>query len=60
VNPDYEVVVRTDVLQEIDGPMLRYGLQQLHGSRILLPAREALRPDRNLLEIRFEEFRKAG
>ncbi len=27
VRPDYIIRVRTDVLEEVDGPMLRHGLQ---------------------------------
>jgi len=34
VTPDLEVTVRLDVLQEIDGPMLRHGLQGFQGRRI--------------------------
>src|SRR5262249_23227676 len=31
VRPDYVVEVRVDVLNEIDGPMLKHGLQGFHG-----------------------------
>ncbi|GAC1329607.1 MAG: HNH endonuclease [Mycobacteriales bacterium] len=31
IRPDYVVEVRSDVLAEIDGPMLRHGLQDVHG-----------------------------
>ena len=60
VRPTYEIVVREDVLREIDGPMLKYGLQELHGGRIVLPTRHALQPSRELLEARFEAFRRAS
>jgi putative restriction endonuclease len=59
VAPDFTVHVRRDVLDEHDGPMLRYGLQELQGSRILLPRREAQHPNREYLEERFRRFRAA-
>ena len=34
VAPDYGIAIRADVLEEIDGPMLRYGLQEMKGERI--------------------------
>lgn len=60
VTPEYRILVREDVLREVDGPMLRYGLQQLHDSQIVVPRRANLRPRPELLEVRFEEFRRAG
>ena len=59
VNPDYRVEVRLDVLEEIDGPMLEHGLQGFHGSSLLVPARESLKPDRHFLEERYALFRHA-
>jgi putative restriction endonuclease len=56
VDPDYRVRVRGDVLEEEDGPMLRHGLQELHGQRIVVPRREVWRPDRDLLALRLERF----
>ncbi|MFS8637772.1 MAG: HNH endonuclease, partial [Gemmatimonadota bacterium] len=60
VRPDLVVEVRRDILEEVDGPMLRYGLQQLHGSRIIVPRSADLRPRREFLEARYERFRKAS
>jgi putative restriction endonuclease len=57
VTPDFTVHVRNDVLKETDGPMLKYGLQQLHGSRLLLPIATAQWPNREALERRFEQFK---
>ena len=37
VRPDYVVEIRSDVLTEIDGPMLKYGLQASHGERLFVP-----------------------
>src|SRR5947207_1179741 len=46
VTPDYRVEIRLHMLEEVDGPMLRHGLQGFHGSTLLVPSRESLRPDR--------------
>ncbi len=59
ISPDYAVSVRTDILEEIDGPMLKHGLQGIHGSVIIVPHRRLDRPDRDRLAWRFEQFRKA-
>ena len=56
IRPDYVVQVRSDVLLEVDGPMLRHGLQEVHGAPLVLPARIRDRPDRDLLAQRYEAF----
>jgi putative restriction endonuclease len=60
VRPDLVVEVRRDVLDEIDGPMLRHGLQEMQGVRVQVPRIAQARPDRQGLEERYEEFRAAG
>ncbi len=60
IGPDYTVHISRKVLAEHDGPMLRHGLQELDGARIVLPARTADRPDRERLAQRFDTWRKAG
>ena len=61
IRPDLMVEIREDVLREIDGPMLRHGLQDLQGNRLLvLPSRPAQRPNPNFLEVRYELFRTAS
>jgi putative restriction endonuclease len=60
VRPDYIIEVRRDILDEIDGPMLRHGLQEIAGQAIQLPRDHRLRPRSDLLEERYEMFRKAG
>ncbi len=60
VRPDYVVEVRADVLAEIDGPMLKYGLQENHGGSLFVPRSPAERPDPERLEVRYEEFRRAS
>ena len=57
---DYAIEVRTDVLDEEDGPTLRYALQGVHGATIQLPRQRAAHPDRDLLGERYERFRLAG
>ncbi|MFQ5701897.1 MAG: HNH endonuclease [Acidobacteriota bacterium] len=57
IRPDFLIRVRNDVLQEEDGPMLRHGLQGLHGQRIILPRDAALRPDPDLLARQYNRFR---
>ena len=59
IRPDLIVELREDVLREIDGPMLKHGLQGFQGSRILVPRRELLKPNPEFLEERYELFRKA-
>jgi putative restriction endonuclease len=59
IDPDARVHVRGDILDEIDGPMLRHGLQEVHGARLILPRHVEQRPNREFLEERFERFRAA-
>lgn len=59
IDPDARVHVREDVLHEVDGPMLRHGLQEVHRSRLVLPRRAEERPNRDFLAERYERFRAA-
>ena len=56
VSPDCRGAINQDLLDEVDGPMLRHGLQEMHGRTITLPARRTDRPDRDLLAWRWERF----
>lgn len=60
VRPDLEVEVRQYILNEIDGPMLRHGLQEAAGVQLSVPRARAARPDPLALEERYEEFRSAA
>jgi putative restriction endonuclease len=61
VRPDLVIEIRNDVLAEIDGPMLRHGLQELHGHKLLvLPRQQRDRPNPEFLEERYYFFRAAG
>jgi putative restriction endonuclease len=59
VRPDYVIEVRADILEEIDGPMLKHGLQEMQNLRLTLPRRRADHPNPSLLEERYERFRAA-
>jgi putative restriction endonuclease len=60
IRPDWMVEVRGDILREIDGPMLRHGLQEMHGTTITLPKAAQNWPDKTRLEERYELFRSAA
>lgn len=60
IRPDLTVEVRRDILDEQDGPMLIHGIKGFHGRPIVLPRRAEQRPDRERLEERYEEFRRAA
>ena len=57
VRPDYVVQINNTLLAEIDGPMLKHGLQEMHDRPIVLPTRPTNRPDPMRLEARYETFR---
>lgn len=57
ISPDYRVEIRKDVLEEIDGPMLKHGLVEMHGSRLILPRSKKDWPDQERLERRYELFK---
>lgn len=59
VSPDYEVRVSKRLLDDEDGPMLEL-LKQFHAQTIVLPSRNAWRPDRERLAERFERFVSAS
>jgi len=56
IRPDHVVEIRHDILEEIDGPMLLHGLQEMHGVRLKLPSSARLRPDPDRLAARYELF----
>lgn len=61
IRPDYVVEIRTDLLEEIDGPMLKYGLQSCHQKKLrVLPGARAERPDPELLEVTYSAFKQAS
>lgn len=53
--------MRQDILDEVDGPMLRHGLLGMHGDRLaVVPRKPQHRPGTNFLAKRYEGFRAAG
>lgn len=47
VRPDLEIEIRDNILDEIDGPMLKHGLQEMHGGKLLVPRKYELRPHKD-------------
>lgn len=60
IRPDLRIVVREDILDDSDGPMLVHGLQELHGHELHLPRQPLDRPSEEYLERRYEEFTAAS
>ena len=61
ITPEYEVRINAEVLREVDGPMLRHGIQEFHREQLMvLPERRKERPDRSLLGTRFQAFLDAS
>ncbi len=55
ISPDYHVRIREDILAEVDGPMLKWGLQEMNGVKLYLPNPHN-RPNRDWLDERFQRF----
>lgn len=60
VRPDLVIEVRNDVRTDSDGSMLLHGLQEMGGVRLSVPHARRARPDPSRLELRYQEFLKAG
>lgn len=58
IDPGHRVHINADLLLEIDGPMLKHGLQEMNGVTIRVPERSSLKPNRDGLAERFEKFIK--
>ena len=56
IAPSYKVHVDSTLLEEVDGPMLKHGLQEMHGRFLVVPSRPAERPDEERLAERFVRF----
>ena len=56
IRSDYRIVVNSNLLNEVDGPMLKHGIQEMHGAAIHLPRSEKLKPDRERLDVVFVNF----
>ncbi len=60
ITPDFQLIIREDLLHEIDGPVLQHGLKNLHKSELILPHSKNNHPDRDKLAWRYEKFMSAG
>ncbi len=60
ITPSLEVRINQRLLDEVDGPMLKHGLQDMHGSTIQAPRRQAEMPDPVRLEARYDQFQQAS
>lgn len=60
ITPDYSIKVQHNILEEEDGPMLKWGLQEMNGRKLVLPKDKKEWPDVTRLEKRYAEFLKAG
>jgi putative restriction endonuclease len=59
IDPEVRVHVREDILREVDGPMLKHGIQEIAGGRLILPRNAALKPNPEFLAERFDRFKAA-
>lgn len=56
VSPDYTVHINRELLDEVDGPMLKHGIQEMDRRPLTVPTRHPDRPDRERLATRYEAF----
>ena len=59
IDPSYTVHINEDLLLERDGPMLKHGIQEMHGVSLELPKSRHNHPNPDFLERRFTDFQKA-
>lgn len=59
ITPEFVTEIRMDILNEVDGPMLKHGLQEMHGAKIYVPRNENHRPNLDSLKQRYDRFRSA-
>lgn len=60
IRPNCQVEINAGLLLEIDGPMLKHGLQEMNGQKLLIPSFAQSRPDPERLQVRYEEFKNAS
>lgn len=56
ISPDYTVHINRVLLQEVDGPMLKHGIQEMDQRPLTVPTRLRDRPDRERLAARYASF----
>ena len=60
IDPRYTVHINSSLLEEVDGPMLKHGLQEMHKRVLKLPRRRTDWPDPQRLALRWDDFRSAS
>jgi putative restriction endonuclease len=60
ISPELRIEVNERILDEVDGPMLRHGLQEMHGLQIALPRKRLHHPERDRLAWKYDRFRSAA
>lgn len=60
ITPDFVVEINQALLDEVDGPMLKHGLQEMHGRTLTRPQRKGDWPDPDRLAWRHDRFKAAG
>jgi putative restriction endonuclease len=60
ITPSLRVQINQKLLDEVDGPMLKHGLQEMHGTNIAVPRSLAAKPDPERLEHRYARFLEAS
>ena len=56
IDAKFQIHIKKEILHIKDGPMLRYGLQEMHGRELLLPRYSNHWPSKERLQYRFEKF----
>lgn len=56
ISPDYTVHINRDLLEEVDGPMLKHGIQEMDKRPLSVPGRRVDQPDRERLATRYDAF----
>jgi putative restriction endonuclease len=57
ITPDYRVRIEESVLDTFDGPTLQHALKEIDGAQLAqVPTRTVERPDRGLLDERYQRF----
>lgn len=59
VDSSYKVHVPNSIMGEVDGPMLKHGIQEMNGASLLLPSARENLPNQDWLNRRFDQFRMA-
>lgn len=61
IRPDLTLHVRQDILEEVDGWMLKGGIQGVHNTSLaVVPSARTARPSKERLEERYSEFLAVG